>query len=118
MNNIKGIGLAAVNTIATEYPMYRDDIIYIINEIPYTDTKGLKKGLQIRFTGCRNLQLCEQLHNLGHDADGNASVTKNTDILIVPMAGFSSSKTSKVGPNCKIVPIGDFIENMDKYLTM
>jgi hypothetical protein len=76
----------------------------------------LSKQKQIRFTGCRNLQLQEQLINLGYDADGNAGVTKSTDILLVPYKGYTSNKISRISKNCKVVPIQDFISDMQKYL--
>ena len=71
---------------------------------------------EIRFTGCRDLQLSEQLIKLGYDADGKAGVTKNTDILIVPYKGFSSVKVSRVSKNCKIIPIQEFKSDIQKYL--
>ena len=74
------------------------------------------KQVEIRFTGCRNLQLSQQLCNLGYDADQNSSVTKNTDILLIPMSGFTSSKVNKVSERCLIIPIADFIANMDSIL--
>lgn len=115
--SIKGIGTVSMLTIFNEYQLFRDDIYFIANNIKYKDTKyQSNNGLVIRFTGCRNLQLCEQLRNLGHDADGNAGVTQKTNILIVPFKGFTSTKTSKVSPNCKIIPEAEFIQNMDYYL--
>jgi NAD-dependent DNA ligase len=117
LDSIKGIGPITITTILKEYPIFRDDMYYIMNNIEYKDTKfDQPTGLKIRFTGCRNLQLQEQLRNLGHDADGSAGVTKDTDILIIPFYGFTSTKLSKVGPNCKVIPINDFINNMESYL--
>ena len=118
LDSIKGIGRITTTTILREYLLFRDDMHYIKDNIAYTDTKGEAfSGPVIRFSGCRNLQLQEQLRKLGCDADGSASVTKETDILLVPFAGFNSTKTKKVGPNCKIVPIVDFINNMELYIT-
>ena len=50
------------------------------------------------------------------DADENASVTKKTDILIVPYTGFTSNKTNKVSENCRIIPIDQFMSNLDEIL--
>ena len=47
-----------------------------------------------------------------------AGVTKNTDLLIVPYTGYSSTKMNKIGPDTKIVAIDEFVRNMDYYLTM
>ena len=51
------------------------------------------------------------------DANGDAGVTKSTDILIVPYEGFTSSKTAKAGPNTIIVGIDSFKANMEKYIS-
>ena len=82
------------------------------------DSKGngaAKK--QIRFSGVRNLQLMELLNTRGYDAD-EGSVTKKTDILLIPYEGFSSGKVAKAmkQDNTLVVPINDFIENTEKYL--
>jgi NAD-dependent DNA ligase len=118
LSKIPGIGPSTVDTILNEYSYYEKDIGYILNYTNYSntiDSIGNSKA-QIRFTGCRNLQLQEQLSKLGYDIDGNASVTKKTDILLVPYKGFHSSKVSKVSENCKIVPITEFQSNLDQYL--
>ena len=53
---------------------------------------------------------------MGCDA-GEGSVTKKTDILLVPCEGYTSTKTMKAEKdNIMIVPVEDFIANMDKYL--
>ena len=118
LSNISGIGPLTAQTIANEYGLYKKDIRYIIDNIRYKDTKSLSmSGKQIRFTGCRNLQLVEQVSKMGHDISGDSGVTKKTDILIVPYKGFVSSKTSKVSDKCLIVAIDDFKANLDYYLS-
>ena len=104
-------------TIAREFPFFEKDILEIlswniINSFGHEDCSKL----QIRFTGCRNKQLSELLCNNGYDADENASVTKKTDILIVPYTGFTSNKTNKVSENCRIIPIDQFMSNLDEIL--
>ena len=105
-------------TIAREFPFFEKDILEILSWGNLVNTFGQvgPSKLQIRFTGCRNKQLSELLCNSGYDADDNGSVTKKTDILIVPYQGFSSTKTSKVSENCKIIPIDQFINNLDEIL--
>ena len=71
----------------------------------------------VRFSGVRDEALCRYLQSIGVDANGNAGVTKYTDILIVPYEGFTSSKTARVTPNTIIVPIDQFKANMDKYIS-
>jgi DNA ligase (NAD+) len=117
LGNIKGLGPITAQTIENEFNIFLPDIEYILTKVNFVNSKNKAKGkLQIRFTGCRNLQLQEQLINSGYDCDGNGTVTKKTDILLVPYLGFNSTKLSKVGPNCKIIPIQEFIDNMQKYL--
>lgn len=113
--HINGIGPITAETIADEWEFFLEDLLYINSMPNVMVSKGSVQGKQIRFSGCRNKQLEEQLRNAGYDADSNSSVTKNTDILIVPYEGFSSSKTKKMGAGL-IVPINDFMENMDRYL--
>ena len=114
---IPGIGRTTAETIVQEYPYFEADIQYILTHTNFRHTESSPTtSKQIRFSGCRNLQLQEQLIKLGYDIDGNASVTKNTDILLVPYNGFQSSKTKKVREDCQIVTIQDFMAEPEKYL--
>ena len=78
---------------------------------------GLKSGKTIRYTGCRpDEELTNYLTSKGFDARPDAGVTKNTDILVVPYVGFSSSKVSKVGEDTVIVDMAAFKADPDMYL--
>lgn len=118
---VPNIGEITCRTIAKEFPFFDLDIVFIINTFHYIDSLGssaFEEGkLQIRFTGIRNKQLSELLCNAGYDADDSSSVTKKTDILLVPYDGFKSSKVSKVSPNCKIVPLEMFINNPKIFIS-
>jgi DNA ligase (NAD+) len=118
--SINGIGYKTAKTIVDEYQYYRNDLIYILHQCSITQTMDnlnlMNKRKQIRFTGCRDLHLSEQLNKLGYDADGKAGVTKDTDILLVPYEGFTSNKVSRVSKNCRIIPIQEFVSNMQKFL--
>lgn len=118
ISNIKGLGPAAAETFVAEYQFYKDDINYIINCMNIIDSVNAipLTGKQIRFTGTRDYELESRLQSMGHDADSKGSVTKQTDILIVPFDGFSSNKTNKVSSECIIVPIDEFRANINKYL--
>lgn len=107
--SIRGIGQKTAHTIIEEYPYYARDIKYIIEETNFRDSYEANVGYrpQVRFSGIRDLQLAQQLNNLGFDADGNSGITKNTEILIIPYAGFTSNKTSKVSKECKLIPIDE-----------
>lgn len=115
--SIKGIGNSILNTILTELPFFIDDLKEMVsmyrNILP---SKGTIKKVQVRCTGFRDKELFTALRSIGYDADDNASVTKSTDILLIPYEGFSSSKTSKVGENCKIIPVKEFSKDVSKYL--
>lgn len=116
---VPNIGDVTSNVIASELPYFEKDIIEIINNFNVISSYGQsnENTLQIRFTGCRNKQLSELLCNRGFDADDSSSVTKKTDILIIPYDGFRSNKTSKVSDKCLVVPIDQFQSNMEYYLT-
>ena len=121
MNQIlKGVGEVTIYTIAKEFPFFEQDIVaimnYMRNSLICSFGKSSDGKLQIRFTGCRNKQLSELLCNAGYDADDSSSAGKKTNILLVPYEGFTSSKVNKVSPDCKIIPIGEFINNMELYL--
>ena len=117
---IPNIGDITCNTIANEWYFFIPDIEFILSNMQIIDSFGTsnKGKLEIRFSGIRNKQLSEQLSTKGYDADDSGSVTKNTDILLIPYEGFSSSKVNKAmkNPQTKIIPIQDFIDNMDNYL--
>ena len=115
---VPNIGEITAKTIAKEMSFFEQDILFIINNIHLVNTKdhaSNTKG-QIRFTGFRNQQLKEQLCNAGYDAD-DSSVTKKTDILLIPYDGFVSAKVTKANQlGIKIIPIQDFLDNMNKYI--
>ena len=90
--NIKGIGSKVANTIYKEMEFFMDDIVYCILDLPIVQTKGSGKRVQVRCTGFRDRDLMDKLCSLGYDADDNASVTKDTEILLVLNIGHSSSK--------------------------
>lgn len=118
LERIPNIGPITAYTIAKEYPFFEKDIACVLSWNNLVNSYGTGSNLkkQVRFTGIRNKQLSELLCNVGYDADGDSSVTKKTEILIVPYEGFSSSKISKVSDFCKIIPIDEFINNIGLYI--
>lgn len=114
---IKGIGPSTAETIKNEMWFFIKDLTKIVemeNIIPSYGNEN--KSKVIRFTGFRDKALSDRLNSMGFDA-GEGSVTKKTDILLVPCEGFTSTKTIKAQKdNIMIVPVEDFIANMDKYL--
>lgn len=123
IKSIKGLGPSAANTIVDQLEFFIDDIKEAISEMNLITTKGLSFGKKIRFTGIRNKLLVEKLSKLGHDIDDKAGVTKDTDILLVPMDGYN--KGSKIkdatlynqsGSSIQIIQIDQFINNLEAYL--
>lgn len=116
--SIKGIGPATAETIKNEMWFFMKDLVRIIEMENVIISYGQNEatGKVIRFTGFRNKELIDRLNNMGLDA-GEGSVTKATDILLIPCEGFTSSKTQKAMKyNVQIVPVDDFISNMDNYI--
>ena len=113
--SIKGVGKSMIEVIITEREMMKDDLYTILENIPHKVSYGQSSGLQIRFSGVRNEELMQELQNRGFDCTGGG-VTKQTNILLVPYVPYTSSKTAKLSPDCKIIAIDDFIMNMEKYL--
>lgn len=117
--SIKGIGPETVATIFDEWNYFHSDILFIkrvMNVIPTVGTAPT--GKQIRFTGCRDKALETRLVELGHDANGNAGVTTQTDILLVPNNSYDTgSKVQKAKRyGVAIISIQDFTNNMSQYL--
>ena len=114
---LKGIGPVTAETIVKERHELEDDIKMITTLENIILSYGLSEGKTIRYTGCRpDDELTAYLTSKGCDARPDAGVTKNTNILIVPYEGFSSSKTSKAGPDTLIVDVSEFKQNLDKYI--
>ena len=116
---VKGIGPSTAETIKNEMWFFIKDLTKIIEMENVIPTYGLTKpnSKVIRFTGFRNKGLADELNNMGHDA-GEGSVTKGTDILLIPVEGFNSSKIEKAKKyGIPIIPVDDFITNMNDYLS-
>lgn len=118
--DIKGVGPITANTIDNELEYFSKDIFYIISNNMYIETpvgSGESK-YQIRFSGFRDATLSEVLNNFDYiDCDDNASVTKKTNILLVPYLGFSSSKVSKAEKfGIPIVAVKDFLEHPNVFI--
>ena len=117
LSNIKGIGSKSAAIIIEERHILKDDLNSIMELKNVISSFGLKQGMIIRYTGCRpDEELTAYLTSKGCDARPDAGVTKNTDILVVPYHGFSSSKVNKVGDNTKIVDMAAFKANPDLYI--
>lgn len=117
LSNIKGIGSKSAAVIIEERHLLEDDLNSIMELNNIISSFGLKQGLIIRYTGCRpDEELTNYLTSKGCDARPDAGVTKNTDILVVPYHGFTSSKVNKVSDNTKIIDMAAFKANPDLYI--
>lgn len=116
--SIKGIGQIIANIIISERQYFSADLFTILNMENIIRSKGIiNTGKIIRYSGCRpDDELSLYLESKGCDSNGNASVTKSTDILVVPYIGYNSSKVQKISENTIIVDMAEFRKNVDKYL--
>ena len=116
--SIKGIGPESIETIITELPFFREDLITIINNFHILEFKNVKASKKIRFTGFRDSELVEYVKARYPGTDiGEGSVSKDTNILLVPSEGFTSTKTAKaVKDGITIVPVNEFRENMERFM--
>ena len=117
LKSLKGIGDVTARTIVKERHDLSDDKTEILSLPNLIMSYGLKSGKTIRYTGCRpDENLTTYLTSKGFDARPDAGVTKNTDILVVPYIGFSSSKMNKIGEDTKVVDMAAFKANPDMFL--
>lgn len=113
--SIKGIGANTANTIMNEMSSFIDDIKEIISWGVIIDSQGIVQK-KIRITGIRDQELMDKLNEMGYDASDKGA-TRDTFILLVPNEGYTSSKMNKIGPDTKVIPLEEFKNNMDKYLS-
>ena len=117
--NIKGIGPGIADTIITERPYFIDDIRlidYWFNIMEYKSNTD--RTIKIRFTGFRDQSLVDSIKSQYPNVDiGEGAVTKDTNILLVPAEGYSSTKTIKASKDgVQIVPVKEFVDNLCKFL--
>lgn len=124
----RGIGSKTADTIINERPFFIKDLTYIYNMPNVIFTKGdnnesIELGKVIRFTGVRDSELERRLTQKGHDCS-DGSVTKNTDILIIPFVGYTSGKVNKAleynsknnSHKIQIITLDEFRLNESSYL--
>lgn len=118
----KGIGTKTANVICRERHYFMKDLLFIYNNMSNVlFTKGnndvyIQTRKVIRFSGIRDPELMMKVNSMGHDCS-EGSVTKQTNILLVPYVGYSSGNVSKADKyGVKIIPIDEFKLNMTSYL--
>lgn len=111
LSNIKGIGSATVEVVRNEMKYFKEDIDYILKNLEVINSKNIY-SLKIRFTGVRDRELEMKLTSMGHDAS-EGSVTKDTDMLVVPSLQHESFKTKKASQyNIRIMTIRQLVNEM------
>lgn len=88
---IKGIGSETVKTIIRELPYFYNDITFIMGMKNVVPIKGIRQPI-VRFTGVRDQTLEGILTQMGFDVR-EGSITKDTNLVIVPALGHQSTKT-------------------------
>ena len=120
VQRVNNIGETTLATIVNEWNFFVKDIEFIVTHLHIIDSFGTSSDnmIQIRFSGFRNQLLVEQLTNLGFDADDNGSVTKKTNILLIPFEGYSSTKVTKAmkNPSTTIMTKDQFIKNSEQII--
>lgn len=117
--NIKGIGPGMIETIKTEMPYFVNEIKLLLQLFTNIQAYNqVKESVKIRFTGFRDAELVQLVKSKYPFVDiGEGSVTKDTNILLVPIEGHTSTKTIKAQKDgVQIVPVTEFRNNLDKYL--
>lgn len=114
---IKGVGTNIATIITTERSAFYNDLVTIYHMPNLVSSYNMKPAKSIRFTGCRDADLEKYLVSRGYDCNSKASVTKTTNILLVPEIGFNSEKTRKAGDATQIIQIDEFKKNIDYYLS-
>ena len=90
--SVPKIGEQTAVVIAHEFSFFAKDIDFILRRVHLMTSTLVTEGtLVVRMSGFRNSTLCELLSTFGIDiSDG--SVTKRTNILVIPYQGFDSKK--------------------------
>ena len=117
LTSIRGIGSSIASTIADEVKFFYTDIMTIQRMPNVIYTYG-KKEITVRWTGCRDSALESLLCSQGIDANSRNSVTKKTNILVVPYTGYMSDKVKKKGEQTLVVPLEEFKGNFNYYLSL
>ena len=117
------IGTKTMQTVLEERALFMEDLVAIRN-LPNLIIGGDMNNTNrkvIRFTGCRDVDMMMALNKAGHDCS-EGSVTKNTDILLVPFMSYTSSKVATAvkynakGAFIRIIPIEEFRKDPNAFL--
>ena len=112
----KSIGRLTAETIVNERDRFIDDLKFIYSMPNVIRSSKFNKSIKVRFSGVRSKELSDLLESKMCDVS-DGSVTKDTNYLIVPYEGFTSTKTKKANDyGVTMVSIDEFSKNLNKYL--
>lgn len=110
---VPNAGEVTLQTIVNEFSFFAKDIEFIVNRFNIVDSYGNTDDdkLSVRFSGFRDSNLEDILNTMNFDADSHSDVTKTTDILLIPVEGFVSTKVNKALKNghTKIMTKDEFL---------
>lgn len=114
--SVKGIGPTTADTIVREFQYFRSDIEYMMMNAMIT--KYVRKfGKNIIFSGFRDAELAQRLTDMGFIVHETTMPTVDTYALLVPNMSFTSNKVRRAqNLGVMIVPVNEFVENIDKYI--
>lgn len=114
--SVKGIGPTTADTIVREFQYFRSDIEYMMMNAMIT--KYVRKfGKNIIFSGFRDAELAQKLTSMGFIVHETTMPTVDTYALLVPNMSFTSNKVRRAQSlGVMIVPVNEFVENIDKYI--
>jgi NAD-dependent DNA ligase len=115
LGNVKVIGDVTIGVIISEIPIFIEDLTAILNHVKFRNSisEATDDKKTVRFTGVRDKTFMEYLNTTGIYDAGEGSVTRTTDILVVPYDGFQSTKTRAVGSATRIVSLNEFKKEFD-----
>lgn len=116
MTKIKGIGEKTVMTIYTELPHFYDDILFILNHFHIIPYKFANHEIRkVVFSGFRDQKLSDKLSELGFDASMNNTLTKDTEMLIIPNNSVKTSKIDKaLKYGIKVLTLDEILQKIEE----
>jgi NAD-dependent DNA ligase len=116
INRIQGVGPVTAKIIEDEFPIFAGDLewMYINGNIVEWNPPT---GKRVVLSGTRDQELVDFLNTHGFICDPDASLTKSTDLLVIPLEGYTSSKVTKAQSyGIPVVTVNEIMTNYNAYL--
>lgn len=115
LSNIKGIGSLTALVIQSEFRKFEKDLDWMFTNANIVEWNP-PSGKKVVLSGTRDQELVDFLNTHGFVCDPNASLTKSTDILVIPLEGYTSSKVTKAQSyGIPVVTVNDIMTNYVVY---